>query len=180
MITKEDIDKIEKLLGTQDNGYRTVAVDMVEKAHGAQALTDSLNPAGLSRPHQNGWPVPWSAGIGPALGLWANIDPKRTEQADAERLCIVCGTSLGEDYVFANFHNEIYDHKPDPFERIVLNAPPSPTFVHPRCLLLAAAFCPFLKKQDSPGLTKTGEPLTRDDLRKLIDIHHKGRNNDEN
>lgn len=178
MLTEQDIKEIRERLKDKSKGHRYFVMNEVGKVDIGGALADSLNPAGLSRPHQDGWPVPWSGGLGPALGAWAHIDSNRATQAGEERLCIVCGTALGADYVFANFYGSTYDHKPNDFERLLQDAPPSPTFVHPRCLLKAAAFCPFLKDQDTPGLTKTGEPLTRDELRQMLRTHDKENENE--
>lgn len=146
-----------------------------EKLHG----TNRINPADRKRPILDKKPIPWLSANGPFEGEWAFIDENRVVIATAEKLCIVCGTDLGPDFVYANFDDEIHD-EPDRrmeysytrYGRIGLSVgSPTPTFVHPRCCLLAASFCPHLQGLEHPALDQAGMPLTRDALRKLANVH---------
>lgn len=174
MLTEKEVSAIQKLISEvkPDRYVLNEAVGDLESTADGAELREKDNPANTSRPHKDGWPMPWSAGLGPIFGAWGHIDSTRATRAENEGLCIMCGTDLGEDYVYANFNGEPNDRKArDRYEKIFLDMPPIATFVHPRCLLQAAAFCPFLTKLDEPGLTKDGTPLTRDDLRKMTDVH---------
>ncbi len=109
------------------------------------------------------------------------MDHDRVWEAEEKRLCIICGLELTEDFVYSNFDGEphdsfdrredvYYDSDRGGFVSVIRGAP-SATFVHPRCALQAAAFCPHLKQQEYPALDQQGKPLTLDDLRKLSNVH---------
>lgn len=153
---------------------------------------ETVNPASKRRPIIDRKPVPWIGGSYPSQDEWAGIDNNRVRQATQHKLCIMCGLELADNYVYSNFDGEIHD-KNDVFDpetasfeelfqfvegKIKLKGAPTPTFVHPRCALQAAAFCPHLKALDHPALDKQGNPMTREDLRKLSDIHDNANSKD--
>lgn len=142
---------------------------------------DEINPAKAQRPVLDRKPVPWVGGTFPSKGEWAKIDPERSDEAEDLGLCIICGLEIGANYVYANFDGDIHDRADrhmelgiDPDTRKLITqavGAPTATFVHPRCALQAAAFCPHLKKQEYPALDRRGNPLTKDELRKLANVH---------
>jgi len=177
-----------------------VAIDKSLRQSWIDSLRQSwidVNPAGKHRPILDSQPVPWIGGRYPAEGAWAQIDENRAQEAAEQKLCIVCGLDLGADYVYANFDGEPHDHPdrriefdPDTASMDELTAlifgllqveavgAPSPTFVHPRCALQAAAFCPHLKAQEYPAIAADGTMLTAEDLRKLSNVHDNDNDND--
>lgn len=175
MLSEEDIAAINDLLDRQRLGRSDRANkvgDMEEIPGTGDRLCEEMNPASKSRPHRDGMPLPWSAGLGPVFKSWGHINSERAARAEKERLCIMCGTDLGDQYVYANFKGKPHDRRAqDAFEKIYLDVPPIATFVHPRCLLLASSFCPFLTAMTHPGLDQAGNPLSRDDLRKMTNVH---------
>lgn len=133
------------------------------------------NPAGFPRPvlKRNGknTPVPWIGAYGPADGRWAMIDGDRNEKATAGKLCIICGQPRGDDYVYALFKGKPYDAGTTLIDRLFGTSDPkvgpAPTYGHPKCVLIAATFCPHLKRAKYPAQTQDGQPLTHDELRQL-------------
>lgn len=149
---------------------------------------NKINPAGAKRPILDSRPVPWVGGTHPSLGEWARIDAERAEDAENGKLCIVCGIPLSSDFVYANFDGEKHDRKDRRLDTehktanellemiggtapIILVGAPTATFVHPRCALLAAAFCPHLKSQEFPAIAQDGTMLTAEKLRRMSNVH---------
>lgn len=132
-------------------------------------MTD--NPTGFPRPvlRRNGrnTPVPWVGAEGPATGKWALVDPLRAIQADREHLCIICGLPCGDDYVYGLLHGRPYEHRSPAFDVLLGVGPPAPTYGHPKCVLIAATYCPHLKRQPYPACDRDGNKLTFQQLREL-------------
>src|SRR4051812_26296275 len=105
------------------------------------------------------------------MGKWAGIEGGRNLSATNLQLCIICGEQRGNDWVYVLFNGKAYNRG-----RSILDAMldvagtglgPAPTFGHPKCILLAAAFCPHLKAQEHPAQTRDGKRLTYEELRRL-------------
>lgn len=115
-------------------------------------LRDNNNPAGRKRPVMDGpdgrkTPSPWIAGAGTSLGQWSYVDSDRARQAVRDKLCIVCGKKLGDNWVYALFNGRPSDHIGDS-----IFTPPSATYGHPNCILQAVLYCPHLKSQEYPAM----------------------------
>lgn len=129
---------------------------------------DEFNPVGRQRPIANGpnghkIPVPWIGGIGPQEGSWSYVESRRAREADDKRLCVVCGLNLGTNWVYALFQGAPYDSVGDG-----IYCPPSPTYGHPNCILIAVLYCPHLKNQEYPAMTQDRlTKLSVDDLKVL-------------
>lgn len=129
------------------------------------------NPAGFPRPtlprEGHATPLPWIGSDGPVNGEWKHIDGHRAADATIKKLCIICGLGLDDSFVYAVLHGKTYDDCGTGIEYIFSPHPGAPTFGHPKCILLASLFCPYLKKLTHPARTQRGENLTLDALKAL-------------
>lgn len=127
---------------------------------------EKLNPPGWPRPtvkleeeyrekfgHKT-LPVPYSSGNGMFVKDWARVSRPRSHEIAENNLCVVCGEHRGNDWVWALLFGEPKNI-----------AKPSPTYGHPRCILLACMFCPHLKNQRYPAMLQDGRKITVDELR---------------
>ena len=136
---------------------------------------NELNPAGKKRPVLRGpsgrmTPVPWIGGVDVALGeKFSYIDSGRANKAENEKLCIVCGTHRGNDWVYGLLGGKPHDYVDhDPVSRI-FGGSPSPTYGHPECILKAALYCPHLQNQEYPAMLQDRQTkLTVEDLKALV------------
>lgn len=105
-----------------------------------------------SRLKQSRLPVMWVAGNHPRLGRWVAIDSVRMDTCFREKLCIVCGEKLGEEWVSALLNDNPSGHVTDG---------------HIKCILLVVVSCPHFKNRSVVAETPTGVPLTLDELRRM-------------
>ncbi len=131
-----------------------------------------INRKGFPRPTlpMNGknTPLPWVGGTKPEDGEWASTYQPRAKEAEAERLCIVCGLELSDDFIYMLVDSEISsDHVGTEWDVVLGTYTPSPTFVHPKCGQIASLFCPHLKREKYPAQTQNGRKLTHDQLKDL-------------
>lgn len=96
-----------------------------------------LTKAGWPRPRVAGKPIPWDA---PAIAL-GKVHPDRSELAHNELLCTVCGLPHGRLVWF------LIDEQPPENRDDTLSVPMSDELLHERCMRLALAHCPTLRKQ---------------------------------
>lgn len=165
MLSAKERDNIKKLLQHLNNeDLRDETLSRIKEAHEDQDWADAENPADERRPVQDRKPMPWIGGLGPVLNLFKIIDPIRARKAEEQRLCIMCGLPLGKTYVYSNLDGRSHDFRE-------FFGAPTPTFVHPRCALKAAAFCPHLQRQPFPAVDRNGKGITHDELRKLSNAH---------
>lgn len=164
MLTKAEQEEIKRLIKKLNTDLREDVLMEIKNAEEDQAWADVENPAASKRPITERQPMPWIGGLGPVLNVFRSIDPKRARKAEEQRLCIMCGLPLGTNYVYSNLDGRTHDF------REFLGAPTA-TFVHPRCALQAAAFCPHLQRQAFPAVDRNGKGLTHDELRKLSNVH---------
>lgn len=174
---------------------RQELIDSLRQANTDRVTTDEYRAAYVNapgkRPILDRKPVPWVGGTHPALDEWAGISTERSQEAEEKLLCIMCGLELNLDYVYSNFDGDIHDKQESYWKRPdgtradskeemfmtfgllpgKMGGAPTATFVHPRCALQAAAFCPHLKKQEFPAIAKDGTMLTHADLRRLANKH---------
>lgn len=108
-------------------------------------------------------PMPWLAADGPETGEWAKINAMRAFESEAYQSCIVCGLDLSPDFVYMVAEGKISDM----VGSIFLDELPTPTWVHPKCGVIAATFCPHLKSALHPAATQTGHLLTHEELKDL-------------
>jgi hypothetical protein len=129
-----------------------------------------INHKGFPRPvlpmKGKNTPIPWVGGTAPEEGAWAAIDSNRAMDAEVDRLCLVCGLELPDDYVFLLAFDQKADMVGISIGGLSLGLP-SPTWAHPKCANVAALFCPHLKSEEHPAETQNGQKLTHDDLREL-------------
>ncbi len=112
-------------------------------------------------------PLPWVGGNWPERGHWARVKTIRAVEAEKDKLCIVCGLELSDDFIYMRAFKNISDRAPYLFEIMMNTALPSPTYVHPKCGQIAALFCPHLKQNKYPAQTQSGQKLTHDQLKEL-------------
>jgi hypothetical protein len=129
------------------------------------------NPAGFPRPVHprlgKNTPMPWVGGEKPYEGRWAGIDLHRAEDAGNQGLCIICGERVGPDWLYALLSGRPFDRRSNAFDIFFGVGSPSPTFGHPKCVLIAATFCPHLRRQEHPAQTQDGRKLTHEELKEL-------------
>lgn len=129
--------------------------------------TDNL--PGFPRPvlPRNGknTPVPWIGDDGPAEGVWARVSGYRGMQASEQKLCIICGESLTEDWVLCLVEGKGFTRR-SPLAEFGVGSP-TPTWTHPKCAVIAALYCPHLNRVPHPAAAQDGTLLTLDDLKKL-------------
>jgi hypothetical protein len=143
------------------------------------------NDKGYPRPvlDRNGQntPVPWVGGDYPQDGEWASVSSTRAERAELDKLCIVCGETLTDNFIYMMTKiGEWSNHAPTIIERLFQEAMPSPTWVHPKCGQIAATFCPHLKSAQYPAITQDGQKLTHQELADLARTDRKNRTNTDN
>lgn len=137
----------------------------------------NINHKGWPRPveERNGHntPMPWVGGSGPEKGGWSITDGNRAWAASDAKICVVCGNELSADWVYmvANLEVTLGTHsfgkEPLVADKKGENGLPSPTRVHPKCGVIAAKFCPHLKKNRLPAKTQSGLFLTHQELMNL-------------
>jgi hypothetical protein len=98
---------------------------------------------------------------------WAGIDFHRAEDAGNQGLCIICGERVGPDWLYALLSGRPFDRRSNAFDIFFGVGSPSPTFGHPKCVLIAATFCPHLRRQEHPAQTQDGRKLTHEELKEL-------------
>lgn len=86
-------------------------------------------------------PMQWINGIAAAVdGSWIAMDPARLRESREERVCFCCGGRLGTVEVMGR-HRASEPWSDPPIW--LSDGPPG----HPRCVALAAGFCPHLYRQ---------------------------------
>lgn len=131
------------------------------------------NRKGYPRPvwDKNGHntPLPWVGGNYPINDMWAQVDQNRTDAATDYKLCIVCGNALTPDFIYML---AFVSRDGGPRESLKADYAgeyglPAPTYVHPKCGLIAAKFCPHIKNEFYPAMTQNGQKLTHAELSEL-------------
>lgn len=135
-----------------------------------EKIAKDENTKGRKRPVLRGpWgkmiPVPWVGGGFPGTNQWKRVDAYRSNEAEREHLCIVCGEHRGDNWVYAALNGEtVSDHS----GFSMFGQLPSPTYGHPGCILKAVLFCPHFKNLEYPAMMKDKKTrLTVDDLKTL-------------
>ena len=132
-------------------------------------IIDELNPVGSRRPihklpNRRMAPVPWVNGEAPYLNIWTKVDVPRRDLAAKEHLCFMCGKDRGDTYVYALYMGTGHDSHGYGFI-----SPPMATFGHPKCVLWATLYCPYLVRQKYPvGLTKDTGKMTHEEFRQYV------------
>lgn len=108
-------------------------------------------------------PMPWLGAEGPETDNWARIAPERAIEAEQDRKCIVCGLELSSDFVYMLAQGEASNRVGFP----LFGELPTPTWVHPKCGVIAATYCPHLKSEFFPAMTQNGLKLTHQRLKEI-------------
>lgn len=149
---------------------------------------NEVNPAGKRRPIMRGptgrmTPAPWVAGeqLGSYDPRWSYVDPSRANVAEYAKLCLMCGTHRGDDWVYGLLNGEPYDYiEHNDALRMFNVGSPAPTYGHPECILKAVLYCPHLKNQDYPAMMQDRHTkLSVDDLKKIVKDQKKLRDKPE-
>lgn len=127
------------------------------------------NEKGFPRPNLpldgKNTPLPYVGGDYPEHDQWARVDRERSYEVEVDRLCLVCGLDLPDDYVFMLVGSTQYSTTAS--IGLFGDGLPSPTWAHPKCGLIASKFCPHLKWAQYPACTQDEQPLTHEELSEL-------------
>jgi len=147
---------------------------------------DELNPAGRNRPVRRLpddsksdragklGPVPWLGGAYPFVDQWARIDVPRATEAENDKLCIVCGKSRGDRWLYMVAADSISDRRWSAFGELIGSEIPAPTVAHPNCGLQAALYCPHLSAQSHPAVLPDARArLSKEALHELATLDRK-------
>jgi len=128
------------------------------------------NVKGFPRPTETGlngknWPLPWTGADGPKNGKWKHIDTDRMNEAIDDKLCILCGLELSDDWVYCLINGKPgRDIHMGSLFSLIFRPSPS-TKCHPKCAIIACTFCPHLKSQTHPIMTQDGKKWTVKEFR---------------
>jgi hypothetical protein len=93
-------------------------------------------------------PLPWINGAHPILNGrrgWVELNELRLKEAEKERLCFCCGEALNKTLVMGRHRASFPRDEDEPGSPIIwLTDGPGG---HPRCMALAAQYCPHLTRQ---------------------------------